>query len=458
MSRREIKTEGKDVAAAIIRGLNELGRRRDQVEVTVIQEAKSGFLGIGGRPAIVHIIEKKWDSEHSPVSGRMRDKSPYIDEKEPRSPKRRAGASSGRKEERKPGRAPRAASSPRRGEAKAAAAAEAEALKTPKENEPQKLPPQEIQDAVIPDNMLKPMAMAKESLCRILGHMNVKTENLNAWWDGRQQRIILTFDCDHPAIVIGKEGRTLESIQYLITLIVSRDFENPISVMADTQNYWRKLEDKVDEEISAAIKTLKRTRRPYKFRPMPAQVRRYVHRYFTEDSGMSTASEGEGRFRKVVLRFGPKGAAPAAGAERGERRDRDERSERDGREEGRGGENVAHSKADLTPIDWDNIPGLEKKDAACDVSAEPAVADDMPNSADSDDKSGAVSADNAGESCVLTAETASCEDIAETAPAAAPEQPEQPEPAVESAREPAVQPDVPAHTNTGSGVAGKPQE
>lgn len=45
MSRREIQSEGKDVATAIIRGLNELGRRRDQVEVTVIQEEKSGFLG-----------------------------------------------------------------------------------------------------------------------------------------------------------------------------------------------------------------------------------------------------------------------------------------------------------------------------------------------------------------------------------------------------------------------------
>ncbi|MDR0735092.1 MAG: Jag N-terminal domain-containing protein [Elusimicrobiota bacterium] len=437
MARREIKTEGKDVAAAIIRGLNELGRRRDQVEVTVIQEEKSGFFGIGGRPAIVHIIEKKWDSEHSPAGRRLRDKSPYIDDKEPRS-KKRGSSCGGKRDDRKPARSSRTAS-PRRGEAKAAAAGDAP--KMPKENEPQKLPSAEIQNAVIPDNMREPMTMAKESLCQILGHMNVKTENLNAWWDGRQQRVILTFDCDHPAVVIGKEGRTLESIQYLITLIVSRDFETPISVMADTQNYRRNLEDRIDEEISSAVRTLKRTKRPYKFRPMPAQVRRYVHRYFTEDSGMSTVSEGEGRFRKVVLSFGPKGSAAAAvGGERAERLERGEKAER-------GDGNIARSKADLTPIDWDNIPGLEKKGAACEAA--PSVetaAGDTPNSSDSADKSGAVSADNAGETCVLTAETTSCEDVAETASAP------------QASQEPAAQPDVPAHTNTGSGVAGKPQE
>ena len=65
MARREIKAEGKDVGEAITKGLHELGRRRDQVEVTVLQEEKPGFLGIGSKPAIVKIIEKKWDSENS---------------------------------------------------------------------------------------------------------------------------------------------------------------------------------------------------------------------------------------------------------------------------------------------------------------------------------------------------------------------------------------------------------
>lgn len=237
MSRREIQSEGKDVATAIIRGLNELGRRRDQVEVTVIQEEKSGFLGIGGRPAIVRIIEKKWDSEHStPMKPRSAVKASS-------SGKGRGGRKGG-KDFKKGGRK-----------------AKAERIKTPKENEPQKLPSAEIQNAVVPEDMKPALQCAKETLDTMISSMGVKAENLNVWWDDKQQRILLTFDCDHPAIVIGKEGKTLESMQYIVTLVVSRRFNTPISVMADTQNYWRKLEDKINNEIGKALSMVKRTKR-----------------------------------------------------------------------------------------------------------------------------------------------------------------------------------------------------
>jgi len=244
--------------------------------------------------------------------------------------------------------------------------------------------------------------------------MGVKAENLNAWWDPKQQRILLTFDCDHPAVVIGKEGKTLESIQYLITLMVSRDFENPISVMADTQNYWRKLEDKIDAELDKAIGMLKRTKRSYRCKPMPAQVRRYVHRYLAGNENISTVSEGEGKWRKVILHWhgkpGAKEEAPAR-PPRGGRQDRQERAPREEREP-RGCE-IAYSKADLTPVVLDE--GVEVKCAFKTADKKEAPKAEIPaNSADLTDKSGAVSANNAGESCVLTAESTACEDVADT--------------------------------------------
>ncbi len=280
MARREIQSEGKDVATAIIRGLNELGRRRDQVEVTVIQEEKSGFLGIGGRPAIVRIIEKKWDSEHStPMKPRSASKESSFGGGKGR------GGRKGGKDFKKGGRKSRA-----------------ERVKTPKENEPQKLPSAEIQNAIVPEDMKPALQIAKETLGKMLSSMGVQAENLNVWWDGKQQRILLTFDCDHPAIVIGKEGKTLESIQYIITLVVSRRFNTPISVMADTQNYWRKLEDKINNEIDKALSMVKRTKRVYRFRPMSAQMRRYIHRFLADNLEITTISEGEGKWRKVVIK------------------------------------------------------------------------------------------------------------------------------------------------------------
>ena len=129
-----------------------------------------------------------------------------------------------------------------------------------------------------------------------------KIPEVNAWWDEKQQRILLTFDCDHPAIVIGKEGKTLEAIQYLSTLALSRHFDKPISVITDTQNYWRKAEDKIDAEIEKGISLIKNGHSVFRFRPMSAQLRRYIHRAVEGNEFVATASEGEGKWRKVTFR------------------------------------------------------------------------------------------------------------------------------------------------------------
>ena len=345
MSRREIQSEGKDVATAIIRGLNELGRRRDQVEVTVIQEEKSGFLGIGGRPAIVRIIEKKWDSEHStPMKPRSAVKASS-------SASKGRGGRKGGKDFKKGGRK-----------------AKTERIKTPKENEPQKLPSAEIQNAVIPEEMKPALQCAKETLAAMISSMGVKAENLNVWWDGKQHRVLLTFDCDHPAIVIGKEGKTLESIQYIITLVVSRRFNTPVSVMADTQNYWRKLEDKINNEIGKALSMVKRTKRIYRFRPMSAQMRRYIHRFLADNLEITTVSEGEGKWRKVIIK--PE----------------------------------ARTAADT-----------EEKPAKVFVEQEASAGDIAKHSEDAKaEECAVISADNAACDCVLTAESAGCACVADT--------------------------------------------
>ena len=161
----------------------------------------------------------------------------------------------------------------------------------------------EIQNAVIPENVKQPMEDAKIALNEMLGKMGVKVSKLNAWWDAKQNRILLTFDCDYPALVIGKEAKTLQSLQYLITLMISRNFNAPISVVADTQNYWNKLEEKINKDISYALMTIRRNKRPFRFRPMSAQMRRYIHHYLATEQDITTVSEGEGKWRKVVIKI-----------------------------------------------------------------------------------------------------------------------------------------------------------
>ncbi len=275
----KIRVEAKEVSQAITKGLKKLGLRRDQVEVTVLQHPKKGFLGIGAKDAVVELRAKRWNSADL-------DAQIYMD-----LPKRKSGRG-GHGRGRRPVR--------RRTEDLEVRIPRAP--KAPKENEPQLLPCDEIRNAVIPENLQTPMQEAKEYLQQVLTHMGVKVENLNAWWDEKQQRILLTFDCDHPAIVIGKEGKTLEAIQYLSTLALSRHFDKPISVITDTQNYWRKAEDKLNAEIEHGISLIKSGHSVFRFRPMSSQLRRYIHRALEGNEFVTTASEGEGKWRKVTFR------------------------------------------------------------------------------------------------------------------------------------------------------------
>ena len=283
----KVKVEAKEVTEAINKGLKKLGLRRDQVEVTILSTPRKGFLGIGARNAVVELRAKRWTTADL-------DAQIYMDV-----PKRKKGRGS------RSGRKERGESSSRgRRSSRRSNRTEAREIreKLPKANEPQLLPCERIQNAVIPENLKAPMQEAKEYLEKVLTHMGVKVENLHVWWDEKQQRILLTFDCDHPAIVIGKEGKTLEAIQYLSTLALSRHFDTPISVITDTQNYWRKAEDKIDAEIEKGISLIKNGHSVFRFRPMSAQLRRYIHRAVEGNEFVMTASEGEGKWRKVTLR------------------------------------------------------------------------------------------------------------------------------------------------------------
>jgi len=284
----KVKTQGKTISEAISKGLKEMHLRRDQVEISVLEHPRKGFLGIGAKPAVVEVTKKRWMSDSL-------DSEIYMDV-----PKRRRGRNG--KRAAKGGRR----SSSHRHNSRRASDAEMTSreprVRTPKANEPQLLPSEAIQNAVIPENMQKPMELAKTYVTDVLTHMGIKAENVHVWWDEKQQRILVTFDCDKPAIVIGKEGKTLEAIQYLSTLAVTRQFDMPISVVTDTQNYWRKAEDKIEADIARGIDMIKHGASVFRFRPMSSQLRRYIHRAVEGNEYVQTTSEGEGKWRKVTLR------------------------------------------------------------------------------------------------------------------------------------------------------------
>ena len=283
----KVKVQAKTVSEAITKGLKELHLRRDQVEVSVLEHPKKGFLGFGSKPAVIEVRKKRW------ASGDL-DSEIYMDV-----PKRRRGGRN-----RRNGRGGKRLSS-RHSNNRHTTHTTSEStprVRTPKENEPQRLPSEAIQHAVIPEKIQAPMQTAKDYVSNVLNHMGIKAENINVWWDEKQKRILVTFDCDKPAIVIGKEGKTLEAIEYLSTLAVTRQYDLPISIVTDTQNYWRKMEDKIESEMARGIEAIKHGASVFRFRPMSSQLRRYIHRAMEGNEYVQTASEGEGKWRKVTFR------------------------------------------------------------------------------------------------------------------------------------------------------------
>ena len=103
-------------------------------------------------------------------------------------------------------------------------------------------------------------------------------------------------------LLIGKGGRTLEALQFLTTVMVGRKTGTPTAIQVECEGYWQKIEAKVISETEHAAAEVKRTGRAYRFEPMEPAMRRLVHRRLVDDPDVETASEGEGPWRKVVVK------------------------------------------------------------------------------------------------------------------------------------------------------------
>lgn len=104
---------------------------------------------------------------------------------------------------------------------------------------------------------------------------------------------------DDMGVLIGKRGQTLDSLQYLVSLVVNKEAEEYIRVKVDTENY-RKRRKETLEAKNIAYK-VKRTKRSVSLEPMNPYERRIIHSALQNDKYVTTHSEGEEPFRHVVV-------------------------------------------------------------------------------------------------------------------------------------------------------------
>ena len=106
---------------------------------------------------------------------------------------------------------------------------------------------------------------------------------------------------DEMGVLIGKRGQTLDSLQYLTSLVVNKEAENYIRVKVDTENYRKRRKDTLENLAKNIAFKVKRTKRTLSLEPMNPYERRIIHSALQSDKYVTTHSEGEEPFRRVVV-------------------------------------------------------------------------------------------------------------------------------------------------------------
>ena len=106
---------------------------------------------------------------------------------------------------------------------------------------------------------------------------------------------------DEMGVLIGKRGQTLDSLQYLVSLVVNKNNENYIRVKVDTENYRQRRKETLENLAKNIAYKVKRTKRPVSLEPMNPYERRIIHSALQNDRYVTTHSEGDEPYRHVVV-------------------------------------------------------------------------------------------------------------------------------------------------------------
>ena len=130
--------------------------------------------------------------------------------------------------------------------------------------------------------------------------MGMQVEVLAEYNEG-EHVLNLDLQGDDMGILIGKRGQTLDSLQYLTSLVVNKNSEEYIRVKLDIENYRERREDSLEDLARNCASKVKKTRKPIVLEPMNPYERRIIHACLQNDRNVITSSEGEEPYRHVVI-------------------------------------------------------------------------------------------------------------------------------------------------------------
>ena len=290
-----ITVTAKTLDEAITKALIQLGTTSDNLEYTVIEKGSAGFLGFIGKKDVVIQAKKKKENDLDDIFSLDEKKS------EPVKPAREPRKEKPKQELRQEKPCVKAETKP---EVKAPKAE----TKMPKAEQPKETPvveaakePEKKADA--PKKVINVEACEKAAvdfLKQVFGAMNMEV-TIETSYDASERELAVNMTGDDMGILIGKRGQTLDSLQYLVSLVVNKESDGYLRVKLDTENYRSRRKETLETLARNIAYKVKRTRRSVSLEPMNPYERRIIHAALQNDKYVVTRSEGEDPFRHVVI-------------------------------------------------------------------------------------------------------------------------------------------------------------
>lgn len=358
----KIRVSAKTKDEAITKALIQLGITSDRLDYTVLVEGKSGLFGIGAKPWIIEASVKaasqKSDLErlekeiHNITSGKAEEKKPA-----PAAPKKPltekpAAAPAEKKAEDAADQKSESPKSENRADTDRAARPERRERSDRGERRPRrdrnernergnrgerrndrvsgKRYPRggyEVKDMSIlntpepehkvheikpvsPEEAAAAQKQAEEFITALMKGMNMDV-NISASFDHANNELLLNMEGPDMGILIGKRGQTLDSLQYLTSLVINKEHkEDYIRVKLDTEDYRSRREATLRNLARNIAYKVRRSRKPVALEPMNPYERRIIHSALQNDRYVTTRSEGEEPFRHVIIYMKKKDRKP----------------------------------------------------------------------------------------------------------------------------------------------------
>ena len=309
-----IQFSAKTKSEAITKACIELGVSSDQLEIQVISEGSNGFFGIGSKPAVIKVRKIEPVSEEEEMKeivetvklDSFKEEIPVKEEKKPEPVK---PVKKEIKEPKAVSEKPRQPKPAREKVVKEKQPREPKEFKESKEKsvrekaaKPVK-PAKPVEIITDPEEIKEVENRARVFLRDVFASMNLGEVEITSEYNTTDGSLEVDFEGEDMGILIGKRGQTLDSLQYLTSLVVNKGKSNYIRVKLDTEDYRKRRKETLENLARGIAYKVRKTRKPVILEPMNPYERRIIHSALQGNKFVETVSEGEEPYRHVVVKL-----------------------------------------------------------------------------------------------------------------------------------------------------------